>query len=79
MGLAQGEKSNPSVVGNWFPTLEKESTMEGPLSFILFFFLLVPFILMNIAAYRKERKKAEEELKERSKENNNLLKEFLDK
>ena len=53
--------------------------MEGPLSFILFFFVLVPFVLMNIMAYRKERKKADEELKEVLKENNKLLKEFLDK
>jgi preprotein translocase subunit YajC len=53
--------------------------MEGPLSFILFFLVLVPFVLMNIAAYRKERKKADEELKELLEENNKLLKEFLDK
>ena len=53
--------------------------MEGPLSFILFFFVLVPFVLMNISAYRKERKKADEELKELLEESNKLLKEFLDK
>jgi hypothetical protein len=53
--------------------------MEGPLNFILFFFVLVPFVLMNIAAYRKERKQADEALKELLKENNTWLKEFLDK
>jgi hypothetical protein len=52
--------------------------MEGPLSFILFFLILVPFVWMNIAAYRKERKQADEALTERLKENNKLLKEFLD-
>jgi cbb3-type cytochrome oxidase subunit 3 len=79
MGLAQYQTSASSGVSNWFPILEMESTMEGPLSFILFFFVLVPFVLMNISAYRKERKKADEELKELLEENNKLLKEFLDK
>ena len=79
MGLAQGERSITSVLGNWFPTLEKESTMEGLLSFILFFLLLVPFVLINLTAYHKERKKADEELKALLKENNKSLKEFLDK
>lgn len=36
--------------------------MDGPLSFFLFFLLVVLFALMNIMAYRKERKKADEEL-----------------
>jgi hypothetical protein len=51
--------------------------MEGPLSFFLFYFLVVPFLLMNITAYRKARKKADEELHELLRENNNLLKELL--
>lgn len=51
--------------------------MEGALSFFLFFFLVVPFILMNITAYRKERKQADEDLQVLLKENNNLLKELL--
>lgn len=50
--------------------------MDGPLSFILFFFLLVPFVLMNITAYRKERRKADEELQALLKEKNDLLKEL---
>jgi hypothetical protein len=79
MGLAQVSKPARSVVRNRFPTFEKESIMEGPLNFILFFFVLVPFVLMNIAAYRKERKQADEALKELLKENNKLLKKFLDK
>ena len=53
--------------------------MEGPVSFILFYFLVVPFVLMNITAYRKERRKADEELQALLRENNNLLKEFLAK
>ena len=48
-----------------------------PLSFILLFFLVVPFLLINITAYRKERKKADEELQALLRENNNLLKELL--
>jgi cbb3-type cytochrome oxidase subunit 3 len=47
------------------------------LSFILFFFLVVPFVLINITAYRKERKKANEELQALLIENNNLLRELL--
>ncbi|HEX9331471.1 MAG TPA: hypothetical protein VF896_06270 [Anaerolineales bacterium] len=53
--------------------------MEGPLSFLLFFFLVVPFVLMNITAYRKERKKANEELQELLQQNNSLLKDLLAK
>ena len=51
--------------------------MEGPISFVMFFFLVVPFLLMNITAYRKERKKADEELQMLLRENNDLLKELL--
>ena len=53
--------------------------MDGPISFILFFFLVVPFILKNITVYHKERKKADEDLQVLLKENNNLLKELLAK
>jgi len=53
--------------------------MEGPLSFFLFFFLVVPFVLMNITAYRKERKKSDEELQTLLRETNNLLKELLER
>jgi flagellar biosynthesis protein FliP len=52
--------------------------MEG-ISFFLFFFLVAPFVLMNITGYRKERRKTDEELRSLLKENNNLLKEFLAK
>ena len=51
--------------------------MEGPLSFFLFFFLVVPFVLINITAYRKERKKADEELQALLRETNDLLKELI--
>ena len=53
--------------------------MEGPVSFLLFFFLVVPFALMNIMALRKERKKADEELQALLRENNDLLKELIEK
>jgi hypothetical protein len=53
--------------------------MEGPISFFLFFFLVVPFVLMNFTAYRKERIKADEDLQALLRENNSLLKEFLAK
>lgn len=53
--------------------------MDGPISFILFFFPVVPFILINITAYRKERKKADEDLQALLKDNNNLLREMLTK
>jgi len=53
--------------------------MDGPISFILFFFLVVPFLLINITAYRKERKKADEDLQALLKDNNNLLREMLTK
>jgi hypothetical protein len=51
--------------------------MEGPVSFFLFFFLVVPFVLINITAYRKERQKAHDDLKALLQENNNLLNELL--
>ena len=50
-----------------------------PLSFLLFFFLVVPVGLLNITSYRKERKKADEELQALLKENNKLLQELLEK
>ena len=48
--------------------------MEGPFSFILFFFLVVPFVLINITVYRKERRLADEVMQNLMKENNDLLK-----
>jgi pilus assembly protein TadC len=57
----------------------KDAPIDGPISFILFFFLVVPFILINITAYRKERRKADEDLQALLKENNNLLRELLAK
>jgi cbb3-type cytochrome oxidase subunit 3 len=53
--------------------------MENAASFFLFFFLVVPFLLMNITAYRKERRKADEELQAILRENHSLLKELLTK
>lgn len=53
--------------------------MDGAVSFFLFFFLVVPFVLMNLTAYRKERKIADEELQRLLKEHNDLLKELLAK
>ena len=53
--------------------------MDNAASFFLFFFLVVPFLLMNITAYRKERRKADEELQAILRENINLLKELLTK
>ena len=38
--------------------------MEGPLSFFLFFFVVVPFVLMNMTAYIKDRKKADEDARQ---------------
>ncbi|MCI0556334.1 MAG: hypothetical protein L0287_35785 [Anaerolineae bacterium] len=51
--------------------------MDNPVSFFLFFFLVVPFVLINITAYRKERKKADEDLQALLRENNSLLKQLL--
>lgn len=53
--------------------------MEGPVSFFLFYFLVVPFVLMNMTAYRKERRKADEDLQAILRENNSLMKELLAK
>jgi hypothetical protein len=53
--------------------------VDGAVSFFLFFFLVVPFVLMNITAYRKERKKADEDLQMLLKVNNDLLEELLAK
>jgi hypothetical protein len=53
--------------------------MEGPLSFFLFFFVVIPFVLMNMTAYIKDRKKADEEYQQLLKENNNLLRELLER
>ena len=53
--------------------------MDGPLSFFLFFFLVVPFVLINITAYRKERRDSDEEIQALLKENNRLLEELLGK
>ena len=53
--------------------------MEGPLSFFLFFFIVVPFILINMTAYIKDRRKADEELQTLLRENNNLLRELIEK
>jgi hypothetical protein len=47
------------------------------LNFFLFFFVVIPFALMNITAYRKERKKADQELQALLQENNSLLRELL--
>jgi len=49
------------------------------ISSFLFFFVVVPFGLINFIAYRKERKKADEELQALLRENNDLLKELLEK
>jgi preprotein translocase subunit YajC len=53
--------------------------MDGTASFVPFLFLVVPFVLMNIRARRKERSKANEELQALLRENNDLLKELLAK
>ncbi|HKJ38008.1 MAG TPA: hypothetical protein VJ972_04485 [Anaerolineales bacterium] len=47
------------------------------MGWFLFFLIAVPFALMNVTAYRKERRKADEELQALLRENNDLLKEFL--
>jgi uncharacterized membrane protein YsdA (DUF1294 family) len=44
--------------------------MEGPLSFFLFFFVVVPFVLINFTAYIKDRRKADEEFQRLLRENN---------
>ena len=47
------------------------------MGWFLFFLIAVPFALMNITVYRKERRKVDEELQVLLRENNDLLKEFL--
>jgi len=51
----------------------------GAFGSFLFFLVVVPFILMNITAYRKERRKAAEDLQILLRENNDLLRELLAK
>lgn len=53
--------------------------MEGPLSFFLFFFVVVPFVLINMTNYIKERRQADEEMQILLKENNDRLRELLEK
>ena len=53
--------------------------MEGPLSFFLFYFVVVPFVLINATAYIKDRRKTDEDIQELLKENNNLLRQILEK
>ena len=53
--------------------------MEGPLSFFLFFFVFVPFILINATNYIKERRQADEKLQELLRENNDLLRQILER
>src|SRR5690349_18333636 len=57
----------------------KELSMEGPLSFFLFFFVVVPFVLINMTNYIKERRQADENVQTLLKENNDLLREFIAK
>ncbi|MBK9925728.1 MAG: hypothetical protein IPP66_10585 [Anaerolineales bacterium] len=47
------------------------------LSAFLFFFIVVPFVLINFTKYRKERMNSDEQLQALLKENNLLLKELL--
>jgi len=56
-----------------------ELAMDGPLSFFLFFFIVVPFVLINFTAYIKEHRKFNEELQTLLRENKDLLKELLAK
>ena len=53
--------------------------MEGPLSFFLLFFVVVPFVLINFTAYIKDRRKADEEFQRLLRENNTLLREPLER
>ena len=53
--------------------------MAGPLSFFLFFFVVVPFVLINMSNYIKERRQANENLQVLLKESNDLLKEVIAK
>lgn len=47
------------------------------MGWFLFYLVVVPFFLMNLTAYRKERRQADEELRTLLKENNDLLKKVL--
>ena len=47
------------------------------LGVFLFFFIVVPFALVNFTKYRKERMNSDEQLQTLLKENNELLKELL--
>jgi len=47
------------------------------MGWFLFYLVVVPFILMNLTAYRKESRQADEELQTLLKENNELLKKIL--
>jgi hypothetical protein len=53
--------------------LKAGANLDNPISFLLFFFLIVPFVLANVTNYVMERRKADEDLRE----NNNPLKELL--
>lgn len=53
--------------------------MEGPLPFFLFFFVVVPFVLINMTNYIKERRQADENLQILLKESNDLLRELIAK
>ena len=53
--------------------------MEGPLSFFLFFFVVVPFVLINMTNYIKERRQADENLQVLLRESNDLLRKLIAK
>lgn len=53
--------------------------MEGPLSFFLFFFVVVPFVLINVTNYIREHRQADEDLRALLRENNELLRELVTK
>jgi hypothetical protein len=57
----------------------KGANVEGPLSFFLFFFVVVPFVLINMTHYIKERRQADEDTQTLLKENNDLLRELIAK
>lgn len=48
------------------------------MGWFLFFLVVVPFALMNITGYRRERREADEKLVALLNENNELLKKVLD-